>query len=78
MAKKGIKIRDLARELGVTARDVISRCREKGIPAQNSITRLGLESERTVRAFFSETNSQRNGDGANNELTHDDDPPRST
>lgn len=65
MAKKGIKIKDLARELGVTSREVITKCRVEGIPAQNSITRLRLESERAVRAFFSETNPQHNAESTN-------------
>lgn len=73
MAKKGIKIKDLAKELAVTSRDVISKCRAEGIPAQNSITRLGHAAERAVRAFFSDATSERNANGASDEPAHDDD-----
>ena len=53
MAKKGTKVKDLARELGVTARSVIDRCRAEGFQVQNSITRLNMELERNVRTWFS-------------------------
>lgn len=52
MAKKGIKIKELAEELGVTARTVVARCRAEGLTVQNSITRLKPEQERIVRAWF--------------------------
>lgn len=52
MAKKGIKVKDIARELGLTSRQLIDRCRAEGIEVQNSITKLNPESERTVRSWF--------------------------
>lgn len=52
MAKKGISIKELARELGITSRQLIDRCREAGLPAQNSITKLNVVAERQVRAMF--------------------------
>ncbi|UCE61538.1 MAG: hypothetical protein JSU63_07265, partial [Phycisphaerales bacterium] len=52
MAKPGIKIKDLARELGVTSRQLIDRCRENGVKAQNSLTKLPPQTERTVRSWF--------------------------
>lgn len=52
MAKKGIKIADLARELGVTSRQLIDRCIEGGLPVQNSVTKLSIPNERQVRAWY--------------------------
>jgi hypothetical protein len=52
MAKKGIKVKDLARELGVTSREVIDRCRAEGMAVQNSITKLNVDRERRVREWF--------------------------
>ena len=50
--KKGIKVRDLARELGLTSREVIDRCRAEGIFVQNSITKLDRAMESKVRALL--------------------------
>ncbi len=52
MPKKGIKLKDLARELGLTSRELLDRCRAHGIFAQNSITRLSPADERVIRAWF--------------------------
>jgi hypothetical protein len=52
MAKRGVKVRDLARELGVTTRRVIDRCRAEGYHVQNGITKLSPDLERAVRAWF--------------------------
>jgi len=52
MAKKGIKVQELAKELGVTSREVIDRCRAEGMGVQNSITKLDAEAERRVRSWF--------------------------
>ena len=52
MAKSGVKIKELARELGVTSRQVIDRCRAEGLFVQNSITKLTAEQERQVREWF--------------------------
>jgi hypothetical protein len=61
MARRGIKLKDLARELGLTSRDLIERCRAAGIPVQNSITKLGHEAERTVRGWFAPNTAQEAG-----------------
>lgn len=52
MAKPGIKVKELARELGVTSRTLIDRCRAEGIFLQNSLTKLPVEAERRVRTWF--------------------------
>lgn len=61
MAKKGIKIKDLAVELGLTSRQLIDRCRAEGLFVQNSITRLGPDKERLVRSWFEGDEASRNG-----------------
>ena len=45
-------MKELARELGLTSRQLIDRCRAEGIAVQNSITKLNPESERIVRSWF--------------------------
>ena len=50
--KKGIKVKELARELGVTSRELIDRCRAEGVFVQNSITKLDRQTELKVRAWF--------------------------
>ncbi len=57
MLNNGIKIKELARELGVTSRQLIDKCRENGIDAQNSITRIHPRDLPRVRALFSEGTS---------------------
>jgi hypothetical protein len=52
MAKKGIKLADLAKELGVTSRVLIDRCRGEGLAVQNSITKLPPAAERAIRSWF--------------------------
>lgn len=52
MAKKGIKIKELAQELGVTSRELIDRCRAEGLTVQNSITKLDINTQRRIRAWF--------------------------
>jgi len=54
MAKKGIKIKELAQVLGITSRELIDRCRAEGLTVQNSITKLNLNAQRRVRAWFDE------------------------
>ena len=49
MAKKGPKVKELARELGVTSRRIIDYLRAEGVPVQNSVTRLAPPIERVVR-----------------------------
>jgi hypothetical protein len=55
MAKKGIKVKELAQELGVTSREVIDKCRAEGMLIQNSITKLDVEAEKRARALFART-----------------------
>jgi hypothetical protein len=62
MAKKGIKVKDLARELGVTSRELIERCRAEGLAVQNSITKLNVECERRARGWFSRPQSDADAD----------------
>ena len=50
--KKGIKVKDLAKELGLTSRELIDRCRAEGVPVQNSITKFNRNIELKVRAWF--------------------------
>lgn len=52
MAKKGIKVEDLAKQLGVTSRQIVDRCRAEGLPIQNSITKLPPATEQKVRGWF--------------------------
>ena len=52
MAKKGIRVRDLARELGLSSRELLDRCRAEGLNVQNSISKLKIEQERLVRSWF--------------------------
>lgn len=54
MAKKGIKVKDLARELGIASRQLLDRCRAEGFPVQNSITKLNPELERAIRGWFAD------------------------
>ncbi len=55
MAAKGTKIKELARELGVTSRAVIDRCRSGGFFVQNSITRVDPQLEDQIRVWFTES-----------------------
>lgn len=50
--KKGVKIKDLAVEIGVTSRELIDRCRAEGMRVQNSITKISLAEARQVRSWF--------------------------
>ncbi len=55
MSKQWIKVKQLSKELGVTAHEIIERCRTAGHTVQNSVTRLNPEVERQVRGWFGET-----------------------
>ncbi len=50
MPKRGTKVEDLARELGITSRELIDRGRAEGIDIQNRITKLTLEQAQRMRA----------------------------
>ncbi len=52
MANNGIKIKDLARELGITPRELIDRCRAEGFFVQNGITKAKIELERRIREWY--------------------------
>lgn len=52
MAKRGTKVKDLAKELGITSRTLIERFRAEGHPIQNSITKLSADLERKAREWF--------------------------
>ncbi len=54
MAKKGVKVKELAHELGLTSRQLLDRCRAEGFPIQNSITKLNPDLERTIRGWFAD------------------------
>ena len=53
MPKKGPKARELAEDLGVTSRELMDRCRAKGLKLQNSITRIRPEQVPQVRGWLS-------------------------
>ena len=52
MRRRGPKVKELARELGISARELIDRCRAEGIWVQNSVTRLDRDVVPTIRAWF--------------------------
>jgi len=54
MAKNGPKIKELAHELGVTARQLIDRCRSEGVSAQNSLTRIEPALVPRIKAWFTD------------------------
>ncbi len=57
MAKKGVKVKDLARELGVTSRTLLERCRSAGWAVQNSVTKLTSDQVRQASGWFSKPSS---------------------
>jgi hypothetical protein len=52
--KKGIKVKELARAIGLTSRELIDRCRAEGVFVQNSITKLPVATERRIRGWFAD------------------------
>jgi hypothetical protein len=50
--KRSLKVKELAMEVGVTARELVARCRAEGMAVQNSISRLTVQEERIVRHWF--------------------------
>ena len=52
MPNKSIKVKDLARELGTTSRNLVDSCRELGWTVQNSITRLTSQQAEQIRTRF--------------------------
>ena len=57
MAKKGVKVKDLARELGVTSRTLRDRCRAAGWTVQNSVSKLTSDQVRQARDWFTNPSS---------------------
>ena len=70
LAKKGIKIKELAGELGVTSRQLIDRCRAEGLSVQNSVTKLPPADEHRVRAWFAEDGTCQTGNESE-QASHD-------
>lgn len=52
MGAERLKVKALARDLGVTSRAIIDRCRAEGFPVQNSISRLEPSLVEAVRTWF--------------------------
>ena len=52
MARETANIKRLAKELGLTSRQLLDRCRAEGLPIQNSITKLRDDQARRVRSWF--------------------------
>ncbi|MFP4053230.1 MAG: translation initiation factor IF-2, partial [Phycisphaerae bacterium] len=48
------RVFELARELGVTSKDVLSKCRAEGLDIKNHMTALSAGLEATIREWFSE------------------------
>ena len=61
MAKKKtstIRVFELARELGVTSKDILAKCEAEGIPAiTNHMSTISLGLAATVREWFGEGGS---------------------
>ncbi|MCH7632680.1 MAG: translation initiation factor IF-2 N-terminal domain-containing protein [Planctomycetes bacterium] len=64
MVKRGIKVKELAKELGITSRELIERCRTSGVPVQNSVTKLQPEAERRVREWFHHNDENESADSS--------------
>ena len=52
MKSQRVKIKEIARELGVSVRELAERCRAEGLAVQNSVSRLPVQEERIVRGWF--------------------------
>ena len=52
MAKTTSNIKRLAREFGLTARQLLDRCRTEGLSVQNSVTKLNDDDARLVRSWL--------------------------
>ena len=50
-------VRRLARELGITPRELIDRCRAEGFFVQNGITKAKIELERRIRGWYKSEDS---------------------
>ncbi len=75
MSKKGTKIKDLARDLGITSRQLIDRCRSEGLPVQNSITRIDGRTEQAVRRWFDRTSTDQRAQRSAPDTTVSSPPP---
>lgn len=52
MKSERAKVKELARELRVSVRELVERCRAGGMTVQNSVSRLTVQEERIVRGWF--------------------------
>lgn len=52
MSETRMKIKELARNLGVSSRQLIERCKAEGLHVQNSVTKLRPNDVRRVRSWF--------------------------
>ena len=52
MAEKSANLKRLAKELGLTSRQLLDRCRAEGLSIQNSVTKLSDDQARRVRSWF--------------------------
>ena len=55
MARETANIKRLAKEFGLTSRQLLDRCRAEGLPIQNSITKLRDDEARRVRSWFEQS-----------------------
>ncbi len=65
MAPEIANIKRLAKEFGLTSRQLLDRCRAEGLPIQNSITKLGDDQARRVRSWFEQSEPENPREGVN-------------
>ncbi len=53
-AKKKLRVSDLAKELGVTSKAVLEKCKAEGLPIEKHMHVLSVGQEETIREWFSE------------------------
>lgn len=64
MARETVNIKRLAKEFGVTSRQLLDRCRCEGLPIQNSITKLRNDQARLVRSWLEQGEPRNPGEKA--------------
>jgi hypothetical protein len=52
MLLRGSKVKEIAKDVGVSAKTLVARCRVEGMAVQNSVSRLTRAQEETVRSWF--------------------------
>ena len=61
---KSRRVFELAKELGVTSRDVIEKCKAEGVPnVTNHMSKLTASLQETIRAWFPESGAMGVKDG---------------